>query len=249
MRYPVVLFDLFRTVVLYREGTATNQVHQADWRAAMLRLAPRFLAAAPGLEVEAFLDALVTATDQIASERGSEMREIAIEARYARALASLGISDDGTAARLAAVQVDAQMEGTTVPAGHHSLLASLARNRKLALVSNFDHAGSLHSMLARHQLERYFSTVVISIEQGRRKPHPEIFRAALDALGASADEALHVGDSFGPDVKGAQAAGIDVAWINPSHKPVPQGAEPPTYEIATLTDIAEIIDPDAEANP
>lgn len=244
MRYPAVLFDLFRTVVLYREGTVTNKVHQPHWREAMLDLTPRFRAAAPGIDVESFLNCLVVATDQIAAERGTEMREVPIEMRYERALLNMGTyqNDTTTAARgLAEVQLEAQMDGTVVPASHHSVLAALARDRRLALVSNFDDAASVRSMLDRHQLTPYFSTILISVEHGRRKPHPAIFNAALDALDATAHDALHVGDSLGPDVKGAQAAGIDVAWVNPSKKRAPTDTAPPTYEIASIADLARTL--------
>lgn len=47
------------------------------------------------------------------------------------------------------------------------------------------------------------------------KPDPRIFRLALDAFGATAAEALHLGDSIATDVLGARAAGIRVALIDP----------------------------------
>ena len=49
--------------------------------------------------------------------------------------------------------------------------------------------------------------VVLSCEVGAVKPQPEIFRAALDALGVTAEEALMVGDSWKDDA-GAAALGI-----------------------------------------
>ncbi len=244
MRYPFIIFDLFRTVVLYRKGTVTNKVHQPHWRGAMLDLSPRLLEAAPGLDVERFVDALVVNTQQMAAARGPELREVAMADRYLRTLQSIGIedADPETARRLSEVQVEAQMAGTFVPDEHYALLERLLRDRKLALVSNYDHSAGPRAMLKRHDLERYFSHIVISIEHGRRKPHVEIFRDALAAIGADPERTLHVGDSFKADVKGAQASGIDVAWINPAGTPLPDGAASPTYEIRKLIEVAEILD-------
>jgi putative hydrolase of the HAD superfamily len=43
---------------------------------------------------------------------------------------------------------------------------------------------------------------------GASKPSPVIFDAALEAVGAGATDALHVGDSVTQDVHGALRAGI-----------------------------------------
>lgn len=40
------------------------------------------------------------------------------------------------------------------------------------------------------------------------KPHPEIFRHALEVSGCAPQEAIHIGDSYSSDVAGARAAGI-----------------------------------------
>jgi putative hydrolase of the HAD superfamily len=55
---------------------------------------------------------------------------------------------------------------------------------------------------------------VTSATVGARKPDPEIFRAALEAAGCGAGEALHVGDSGEEDIAGARAAGIRAVLID-----------------------------------
>lgn len=40
------------------------------------------------------------------------------------------------------------------------------------------------------------------------KPHRELFEKALEISGCSADEVIHIGDSYTSDVQGAMAAGI-----------------------------------------
>jgi putative hydrolase of the HAD superfamily len=50
--------------------------------------------------------------------------------------------------------------------------------------------------------------VVFSSEIGRRKPAPEMYRAALDAIGVQPRNALFVGDRIREDYEGPQALGM-----------------------------------------
>ena len=77
----------------------------------------------------------------------------------------------------------------------------------IALVTNFDHHPYVRSLVPRLGTNQYFSSLVISGEVGFDKPDPEIFRIALQELSASAENAVHIGDSE-VDVLGAQAAGV-----------------------------------------
>ena len=116
-------------------------------------------------------------------------------------------------ALLAAVRFRAYPE---VPAVLERLRAGGAR---LAVVSNWD--VSLHDVLERTQLRALVDVVVISAELGAAKPDPAIFRAALDRLGATASDAINVGDSVEHDVAGARAAGVEAVLV------ARNGAEPP----------------------
>jgi len=244
MPFATLLFDLFRTVVVYDPAAPTGKVHEPQWRDAMRAQSAALVAACPGLSVEPFLDALIEASDEIARARPPEYRETPIADRYRRALdkLSLEVADrDAAARRLAAVQLRAQMEHTHVPREHHDLLRDLGAHHRLGLVSNFDDAPSARAMLARHGIDRHFQTIVLSIEVNRRKPHAEIFALALRDLGASPGEALFVGDSLRADIGGAAAAGLATAWIN--RKGVARGADSPTptYELATLSALREVL--------
>jgi putative hydrolase of the HAD superfamily len=116
-------------------------------------------------------------------------------------------------ALLAAVRFRAYPE---VPAVLEHLRAGGAR---LAVVSNWDI--SLHDVLERTRLRALVDVVVISATLGAAKPDPAIFRAALDRLGATASDAIHVGDSVEHDVAGARAAGVEAVLV------ARNGAEPP----------------------
>jgi putative hydrolase of the HAD superfamily len=82
---------------------------------------------------------------------------------------------------------------------------------RLVVASNWD--VSLHEVLERTGLRELLDGVVTSAQVGAAKPSGELFAAALELAGASAAEAIHVGDSLEEDIAGARAAGIDAVWV------------------------------------
>jgi putative hydrolase of the HAD superfamily len=96
------------------------------------------------------------------------------------------------------------------------VLDALKRNKKLALITNFDHPPYIELALQKHGLKTYFSEVIISSLVGLNKPDPEIFQLALRKTGFKASDVVHVGDSLEDDVKGAKSAGIRAVFIQRS---------------------------------
>ena len=72
-------------------------------------------------------------------------------------------------------------------------------------------------------------------EAGARKPAPAIFAQALALVGASPDEAIHVGDSLDEDIAGARAAGIEPVLIRRDG-----GAE--VAGVRTISTLAGLVD-------
>ncbi len=80
--------------------------------------------------------------------------------------------------------------------------------------------------------------VVFSSEVGRRKPAPEVYRAALDAIGVEAQHALFVGDRVREDYEGPRALGMRaVIFTAHAEEPTPDGI--PT--IASLTEVPNLL--------
>ena len=79
---------------------------------------------------------------------------------------------------------------------------------KMGIISNWD--TPLHAMVEELGLSPYFDVIVASHDQRVRsaKPDAAIFEYALNTVGVSPEEAVHVGDSFEADIMGAHAAGI-----------------------------------------
>lgn len=120
------------------------------------------------------------------------------------------------------------------------VLARLGKNFSLGLLTNgapllqqrkIDVAG----------LRGFFTTIMVSGEQGVGKPDPEIFRRVLRAMEVAPDEALMVGNSMTRDVAGAQAAGLRAVWFE-----VPGAEEPadvvPDHTIRSLSELPSLLE-------
>lgn len=55
------------------------------------------------------------------------------------------------------------------------------------------------------------------------KPRKELFQFALNSIGLSAEQVVHIGDSLSSDIKGTSAVGINAIWINRSKREIPNG--------------------------
>jgi HAD superfamily hydrolase (TIGR01509 family) len=84
---------------------------------------------------------------------------------------------------------------------------------QLVAVSNSD--GTVESGLRDQDLRRFFGPVVDSALVGYEKPDRRIFEHALRVSGAEPETTLHVGDLYDADVRGARAAGIHSALLDP----------------------------------
>lgn len=79
---------------------------------------------------------------------------------------------------------------------------------KLAIVSNWD--TPLDPLLERLGIAHYFDIIVASHDARvlSAKPDPHIFNYTLAKVGVSAEETVHVGDTYEADIIGAKNAGI-----------------------------------------
>lgn len=105
--------------------------------------------------------------------------------------------------------------GVVYPKGIAELIASLAKTHRLALVSNTNDKNIVPEHLNAVGIIDYFDVVVLSVNIGWRKPHPEIFKTALNALNISANDAVFIGDSHGADYLGPREVGIPALLIDP----------------------------------
>lgn len=112
--------------------------------------------------------------------------------------------------------------GICYPSGTLDVLRQLGDRFTLAVVSNTHDVDLVQTHLRAMGADHFFTTVITSIDVGRRKPHPAIYQAALDALDISPADALFVGDTYLADYVGPERLGIRSFLIDPdSHAQVP----------------------------
>ncbi|MED4012125.1 HAD family hydrolase [Priestia aryabhattai] len=62
------------------------------------------------------------------------------------------------------------------------------------------------------RIDHYFDTILVSEQEGIKKPHKDIFLRALKVLDVSAEESVYIGDHPENDVLGARGAGMHAVW-------------------------------------
>jgi haloacid dehalogenase superfamily, subfamily IA, variant 3 with third motif having DD or ED/haloacid dehalogenase superfamily, subfamily IA, variant 1 with third motif having Dx(3-4)D or Dx(3-4)E len=233
MRMPnvdAVLFDYGRTLVTFAYPTE-------GLLEVLRRFRPRIAAAlgtqAP--EAEAILsDVLLPLEAHIESPGENEVDYLAVY-RAAWRRAGLDLPDD----LLYEILEEEQLcwdRSVRVDADALQVLAWLgAHGIKRAICSN---APFPPEMMRRpvdgNGVGELMDAVLFSSQLGRRKPAPEMYRAALDALGVGPERALFVGDRVREDYDGPRAVGMR-AVICTAH-----AAEPPPDGIPTIVSLSDL---------
>ncbi len=226
-----VVFDFYGTLVEYRP----DKVVDPDERRAHALLAARGIR----LGFDEFCAGLYRAIDDHEREARRTLREPHMHdiARAFLAGHTAGELPPGLAEEFSAVFCEEWGSSATAVEGLGGLLDALGQRYRLSIVSNTFCPPLVHATLARLGIGARFAAVRTSAELGIRKPHAGIFEAALEGLGATAGEALYVGDSYGPDYLGATAAGLRALLIDPwGQHPVPE-----SDRIRRLADLPKVL--------
>ena len=100
-------------------------------------------------------------------------------------------------------------------------------------------------ILEELKINRFFKVIVISSEVKIRKPDPEIFRLAMNLANTSPEHCIMVGDRLDTDIGPANKLGMKTIRITNSLFKLQQPMnefEKPTYVVANLSEIANILD-------
>jgi HAD superfamily hydrolase (TIGR01549 family) len=241
-RPDVLVFDLFGTLVFF-DDTRVPTMEIAGRRVPMtVRDLPALLA---GLEVplDAFLRELRRVGEAIYERKRREGIEIPTAVRFEQTLLSLGIEPAAAAAsavEMATRHMDTLARAVVCPPDRARLLARLADGHRLALLSNFDSGATARRVLAEADLARFLEVIVISEEEGLRKPSRELFDRTCSRLGAAPSSCLYIGDTLLEDIEGSTAAGLSALWIRSPSTKAAHGEDPESAALAILEDVSEL---------
>jgi len=123
-----------------------------------------------------------------------------------------------------------------------TLLKLKQRGLKLAIVSD---APILQAWtrLTEMKIQDFFDAVVTFDDTGERKPSAQPFKKALDQLGVSPEEVLHVGDWPERDIAGAKALGIKTCFAKYGNDNASRIKA--DYEITAIEQLMDVIEKNA----
>lgn len=128
------------------------------------------------------------------------------------------VPDRAEAAAFAATYVREWSSAIVYPSDMPGLIEALARQFRLAVVTNTHEPDLVPLHLAAMGIARHIDAVITSVEVGWRKPHPAIYAEALHRLGITAASAVFAGDTYAADYAGPSAAGIRAYLIDPTRQ-------------------------------
>ena len=95
----------------------------------------------------------------------------------------------------------------------HEILEYLSIKYRLHIITN-GFRKVQHLKLKNSGINQFFQTVTTSEEVGFKKPHPSVFRAALQKASAAAESSVMIGDNLEADILGAQGVGMHSLYFN-----------------------------------
>jgi len=233
----VLIFDLFGTLVFFDDSRVPTMEISGRRIPMTIRGLPQILTELlPAVPIEEFLRELRTASLAVIEEKRRAGIEIPTRVRFERTLARFGLGEPiatVAARQMAELHMDTLARSVVCPPGRPELLSRLAKSHRLALLSNFDDGATARRVLAEAGLAPYFEVIVISEEEGLRKPVREIFERACSRMGAAPGDCLYIGDTLVEDIEGAHGAGLSALWVRPETDEA-QAASP---AVAVLADV------------
>ena len=129
----------------------------------------------------------------------------------------------------------------------HNVLSKLKQSGyRLGIISNASNSPDLNRLVDNHDLRKYFEIIVISGEEGIRKPDQRIFLNTLEKMGEKPENAAMIGDTLTADILGANLSGIRSIWITrraarPENEKA-KGVVKPDHSIPDLTSLIKLVE-------
>ena len=199
-----VFFDFYQTLCFHRHSLEEN----------LERIAERYSVNVNWERCDAALKSLFASTSAPAPTTDYSLLEllITVMSRECEFIREVGIEKHSEQIAWELLQSGHYLFAANSATLYDDAVPTLAHLRnagfKLAIVSNWD--TPLDPLTERLGIVHYFDVIVASHDARVRseKPDPHIFNYALAAVGVSAEETVHVGDTYEADIVGAQGVGI-----------------------------------------
>lgn len=130
---------------------------------------------------------------------------------YSQLLLEIGVSDDGLRDQLVS-NIRKSANWNIILPDTAERLQEIGKRFPLAVISNAD--GQIENVLRKSGIVDNFQSITDSGLVGFEKPHPEIFRQALQSMNAAAEESLYVGDVYSVDYLGAVGVGMQAVLMD-----------------------------------
>jgi HAD superfamily hydrolase (TIGR01549 family) len=161
--------------------------------------------------------------------------------RFRRLFTIAGMNaGDAPAQEAAAAYREHYQAARRAVAGALTLLPALRQRARVGIVSN-NLLDEQQEKLRHCGLGAHVDALIVSEEAGVAKPDPAIFHLALRRLGATATQAVMIGDSWAADVLGARSAGMRAIWFNPLGLPTPEPNDD-VIELRALEPVQAVLD-------
>ena len=242
-KLSVILFDLGFTLINF-EG----DFHQA-MKESYLALADSLIASGCQINRQGFADKFYEVISQYYRNRAVDLIERPIEENLLKTLHYFSmdyLEESVLQEAVKAMYLYTEAWWKLEPDTHDTLSALHKMGYRLGIISNASNTPDLNRLIDNHNLRQYFEIVVISAEEGIRKPDPRIFSKTLKKLGVKPENAIMVGDTLPADVLGAQNSGLKSVWITrranrPENNDVLESIQP-DYTIPDLTTLVSLVD-------
>lgn len=202
-----VIFDYIGTLVNCKSYTM---------EASRLKLYDSLVAEGFDISKDQFLEAYIKAHEKYRLVRFGQLREVTNAIWVAEALSEIGYnvnSDDAQIKAALNVFFKDYIDSLSFRKGALKLVKKTSEICKVGLISNFTFAPVIYSSLRHFRASKFFNSIVVSEENGWRKPAKQIFEDALTRLGVSASEAIFIGDNPLEDIKGALDCGLKTVFV------------------------------------
>ena len=245
-RLSVILFDLGFTLINF-EG----DFHQA-MKESYVALANSLVKSGYPIEVASFAKKFEGVILEYYRCRAIDLIERPVEESLQKVLADIGLnhlphSDLQEAVKSMYTYTESWWK--IEPDTHETLARLKKMGYRLGLISNAANTPDLNRLIDNHNLRGYFEVIVISADEGIRKPDPRIFNRTLARFDVKPENTAMVGDTLPADILGAKLAGICSIWItrraNREENNAVQGVIHPDHtipDLASLVDLVKLID-------